>query len=100
MTVEHDMSLESVRGEISQIDEELLRLIARRMELASKVLEEKRKLGLPISNDRQNDLVLKRAMERATELNVDPAGVKEIFSLLIRMSIDRQHEMAGEGNLP
>ena len=94
------MSLESVRGEISQIDEELLRLMARRMELASHVLEEKRKRDMPISDDRQNDLVLKRAMERATELNVDPAGVKEIFSILIRMSIDRQLEMAGEGNLP
>jgi chorismate mutase len=94
------MTLETVRNEISRIDEELLRLMARRMEQASRVLEEKRKLGLPISDDRQNELVLKRAMERATELNIDPAGVKEIFSILIRMSIDRQHEMAGEGNLP
>ncbi len=94
------MTLETVRNEISQIDEELLRLMARRMELASRVLEEKRKRDMPISDDRQNELVLKRAMERATELNVDPAGVKEIFSILIRMSIDRQHEMAGEGNLP
>jgi chorismate mutase len=94
------MTLETVRKEIAQIDEELLRLMARRMELASRVLEEKRKRDMPISDDRQNELVLKRAMERATELNVDPAGVKEIFSILIRMSIDRQHEMAGEGNLP
>ena len=94
------MTLETVRNEIAQIDEDMLRLMARRMELASRVLEEKRKRGLPISDDRQNGLVLQRAMERATELNVDPAGVKEIFSILIRMSIDRQHEMAGEGNLP
>jgi chorismate mutase len=94
------MTLETVRNEIAQIDEDMLRLMARRMELASRVLEEKRKRGLPISDDRQNGLVLQRAMERATELNVDPAGVKEIFSVLIRMSIDRQHEMAGEGNLP
>ena len=94
------MTLETVRNEIAQIDEDMLRLMARRMELASRVLEEKRKRGLPISDDRQNGLVLQRAMERATELNVDPAGVKEIFSILIRMSIERQHEMAGEGNLP
>jgi chorismate mutase len=94
------MTLEDVRKEISEIDEEMLRLIARRMELAGRVLEEKRKTGMPISDDRQNRLVLKRAMERATELNVDTAWVKEIFSILIRMSIDRQHEMAGEGNLP
>ncbi len=94
------MTLEQVREEISQVDDEMIRLLARRMELASRVLEEKRKLGMPINDDRQNEMVLKRAMERATELNIDPAGVKEIFSILIRMSIDRQHEMAGEGNLP
>jgi chorismate mutase len=94
------MTLETVRSEISQIDEELLLLMARRMELAGRILEEKRKLGLQISDSRQNELVVKRAMERATELNIDPAGVKEIFSILIRMSIDRQREMAGEGNLP
>jgi len=94
------MTLETVRNEIAQIDEDLLRLMARRMELASRVLEEKRKRGLPISDDRQNGLVLQRAMERGTELNVDPAGIREIFSILIRMSIERQHEMAGEGNLP
>jgi chorismate mutase len=94
------MSLDKVREEISEIDDELLRLMARRMELAGEVLIEKRKHGMPISDDRQNELVLKRAMGRATELNVDPAGVKEIFTILIRMSIDRQREMAGEGNLP
>lgn len=94
------MTLEKVREEISRVDDEMVRLLARRMELAGLVLEEKRKLHMPISDDRQNELVLKRAMERATELNIDPAGVKEIFTILIRMSIDRQHEMAGEGKLP
>ena len=94
------MTLEKVREEISEVDDEILQLMARRMELAGLILEEKRKQGLQINDDRQNELVLKRAMDRATELNVDPAGVKEIFSVLIRMSIDRQHEMAGEGNLP
>ncbi len=94
------IALEQVRKEISEIDDEMIRLLARRMELAGRVLEEKRKLGMPISDDRQNDLVLKRAMDRATELNIDPAGVKEIFTILIRMSIDRQREMAGKGRLP
>jgi chorismate mutase len=94
------MTVEKVREEISRVDEDILLLLARRMELASLILEEKRKRSMPINDERQNELVLKRAMERAIELNVDPAAVKEVFSILIRMSIDRQHEMAGEGNLP
>lgn len=94
------MSLEHIRMDIARVDDDILRLLARRMELAELVLEEKKKLSLPINDDRQNALVLKRAMERAMELNVDTAAVRQIFQTLIQMSIDRQHEMAGEGNLP
>ena len=94
------MSLDKIRGEIASVDYEILSLLARRMELAEAVIEEKKKHGLQINDDRQNEVVVKRAMERATELNIDTAAVKELFSLLIRMSIDRQHELAGEGNLP
>ncbi|WP_424358649.1 chorismate mutase [Methanocella sp. MCL-LM] len=93
------MSLEHIRMDIARVDDDIIRLLARRMELAELVLEEKKRLGLPINDDRQNALVLKRAMEKATELNIDTAAVREIFSILIRMSIDRQHEMSGEGNL-
>lgn len=94
------MSLVTIREEIAKIDDEVLKLIARRMEMAELVLEEKKKLNLPINDDRQNELVLKRAMDRAVELNVDIAAVREIFATLIRMNIERQHEMAGEGHLP
>ena len=93
------MSLEHIRMDIARVDDDIIRLLARRMELAGLVLEEKKRLDLPINDDRQNALVLKRAMEKATELNVDTAAVREVFSILIRMSIDRQHEMSGEGNL-
>lgn len=94
------MSLVTIREEIAKIDDEILKLMARRMEMAELVLDEKKKLNMPINDDRQNELVLKRAMDRATELNVDTAAVREIFSTLIRMNIERQHEMAGEGLLP
>jgi len=94
------MSLEHIRNDIARVDDDILRLLARRMELAELVLGEKKKLGMQINDDRQNEIVIKRAMERAVELNVDTAAVKELFTLLIRMSIERQHEMAGEGNLP
>lgn len=93
------MTLEHIRMDIARVDDDIIRLLARRMELAELVLEEKKRLGLPINDDRQNALVLKRAMEKATELNIDTAAVREIFTILIRMSIDRQHEMSGEGNL-
>ncbi len=94
------MSIEEVRDEVKNVDLEILRLLAKRMDLAARILEEKRKLGMGINDDRQNGLVLKRAMEMALELNMDPAAVKELFKIMIEMSISRQRELSGEGKLP
>jgi chorismate mutase len=94
------MSIEEVRNEVKKVDLEILRLLAKRMDLVSLILEEKKKQGLAINDDRQNELVLKRAMEKALELNLDTAAVKELFQIVIDMSISRQHELSGEGKLP
>jgi len=94
------MSMEEVRSEVKKVDLEILKLLARRMELVSQILEEKKKLGLSINDERQNELVLKRAMDKATELGLDTAAVKSLFQTIIDMSINRQHELSGEGKLP
>ncbi len=94
------MSLEDVRNEVKDVDLEILRLLAKRMKLAGEILEIKKKQGLAINDDKQNELVVKRAMEKALELGLDTAAVKELFRLIIEMSISRQHELSGEGKLP
>ncbi len=94
------MSLEDVREEVRKVDLEILRLLAKRMQLAGQIVEIKKKQGIAINDDRQNELVMKRAMEKALELGLDTAAVKELFRLMIDMSISRQHELSGEGRLP
>jgi chorismate mutase len=94
------MSMEEIRTEVKNVDLEILMLLARRMEIVSDILVEKKKQGLAINDDRQNELVIKRSMEKATELNLDPNAVREIFQIIIDMSISRQHELSGEGKLP
>jgi chorismate mutase len=39
-------------------------------------------------------------MEKALELGLDTGAVKELFKIMINMSISRQHELSGEGKLP
>ncbi|MCQ1535831.1 chorismate mutase [Methanosarcina sp. KYL-1] len=92
--------LEAVRKEIEVIDREILALINRRVNLAEKVLESKRINGTSINDRKQNEVVLNRAVNAATELNLDLGSVKAIFEILIRMSIERQKELSGKGNLP
>ena len=43
---------------------------------------------------------MKRALDNATELGLDAGAIKEIFATLIRMSLEKQHELLGENNLP
>ena len=92
--------LEEVRNEISEIDGEIVSLIARRTKLAEKVLESKKEMDKAINDETQNQAVIGRATNAATELNLDTGAVKQIFEILIKMNIERQHELRGEGNLP
>ncbi len=92
--------LEAVRNEIKEIDVEILALIGKRVNLAEKVLESKRINGTSINDHKQNEMVIKRALNAATELNLDVGSVKAIFEILIRMSIERQNELSGRGSLP
>ena len=92
--------LEAVRKEIEKIDREILFLIDRRVNLAEKVLESKRINGTSINDRKQNEVVISRALNAATELNLDVGSIKEIIEILIRMSIERQNELSGKGSLP
>ncbi|WP_135611558.1 chorismate mutase [Methanococcoides sp. AM1] len=93
-------AIDEVRSKIERIDNEIIKLIAERTDLADDVLESKRKEHRAINDNTQNHVVLDRAANIATEKNLDSGAVKEIFEILIRMSIARQHELSGEGNLP
>ncbi|MGZ4901711.1 MAG: chorismate mutase [Halobacteriota archaeon] len=93
--------IEKVRADIAELDLQIVDLIAKRTGLASLVLQAKRADGfVKIEDERQNEKVLSRAVDSATERNIDAGSVKRIFEILIAMNVDIQHELSGEGNLP
>jgi chorismate mutase len=96
----HDMSLDTVRREISRVDTEIIRLIAERQQLAGKVARIKIAEGLPVHDQDRTTHVLESAFEQAVESRIDPVAVQKIFEMLIAMSEDRQRECSGDGNLP
>lgn len=89
------MNLQEERSEIERIDEQIIELIDRRMEISRKIYEAKRELCLPISDPERERLVLSRATDLATELNLDSGAIKSIFETLIRMSVNKQQELQG-----
>jgi chorismate mutase len=94
------MTLAKVRREISKTDAGIIRLIARRQELAEEVARIKIHAGLPIHDEHRTAEVLEAVFTQAAESRIDPVAVQEIFRILIAMSEDRQREFSGEGNLP
>ncbi|HPJ30454.1 MAG TPA: chorismate mutase [Methanothrix sp.] len=94
------MSLEDLRADVQKVDQELIRLIDERVRLAEEIFEVKRALGIGIEDKNQEKLVMKRALDSATELGLDAGAIKEVFTTLIRMSLEKQHELLGENNLP
>ena len=94
------MSLEDLRADVERVDQEIIRLIDKRVRLAEDIFEAKRALGAGIEDKNQEILVMKRALDMATELGLDPGAIKEIFATLIRMSLEKQHELLGDNNLP
>jgi chorismate mutase len=89
------MGLAEHRREIEEIDSEIIHLIARRLQEAKKVFIAKRAAGLEISDPEQETLVFRRAMDSATELGLDAGAVRDIFEILIAMSLEKQKELAG-----
>jgi chorismate mutase len=96
----HDMSLDTVRAEISRVDTGIIQLIAERQKLAGKIAQIKVKKSLPIHDEDRVAGVLEAVFEQAVESRIDPVSVQKIFEILIAMSEDRQRECSGDGNLP
>ena len=76
-------AIENLRGQIDEIDGELLRLVSRRAQIAIKIAAWKRPAGLPsYSPDRERE-VLSLAC-RANAGPLDNLAVKRLFRAIIR----------------
>lgn len=89
------MTLQELRGEIEAVDQEIIRLIKTRMDISSRIAEEKAKAGLPTRDPERVSVVLTEAKSRAVSAGMDPEPVRDIFSILIRMSEDLQDKKRG-----
>lgn len=75
--------LERLRREISAVDEELVRLLGRRLELASEIGRLKAERGLPVLDPGREARVVRRAAELARRQGVDPELVRDVVWRII-----------------
>lgn len=85
-----DFLLQELRTQIDNIDDELLKLLARRSEISSKIGVIKKENNLTVLQlDRWNS-ILSNHIERGKKLGLKEELVKEIYELIHKDSIDRQ----------
>lgn len=75
--------LEEAREDIDEIDARMAELFVRRMEASSRVLEYKRKNGLPIFDPEREGAVIERGLER-----VSNSALKEHYRSFIVAVMD------------
>ncbi len=84
------MSMDKFRKQIDEIDEEILTLIAKRMQKAKKIGEIKRTKGLKIKDNEREREVIEKWKRKAKELNLSKEFVEKIVKEIIRESRDVQ----------
>ena len=75
-----------LRAEIERVDRDLIRLIARRGELARQVGAVKRAAGLPALDPGREAAVIRRVGEAAREEGAPEEDVRDLFRHIIGMS--------------
>jgi chorismate mutase / prephenate dehydrogenase len=92
------MTLEEVRARLTELDRQLIELVAERQQLSKKVAEAKRAANIPTRDFKREREVLLRARETASALGVSPALAESILRMLIRGSLttqEREQVVAG-----
>ncbi len=76
------MSLENLRQEIDRVDKEIISLLNKRALFSLQILQEKKKLNLPIYNQQREEQVLQNVMEE-NKGPLPDEQIKSIFHVII-----------------
>ncbi len=83
--------IDLLRKEIDLVDEELVRLFERRLELVDRIGREKKALGLPVKNGERERVVIDRARGLCKEENKD--DLERFIKGVISLCTDRQENL-------
>ncbi len=85
--------LEKMRQDVRQIDRDIIRLIARRLELTRNIGKIKKESGLPLLNYQVEKAVIENARALADDLQLSRDFVKAVTQLLINESRTQQERL-------
>ena len=86
------MSLDELRSELSEIDRQIIDLIAERQRVVSAIGKDKLSSGRATRDYEREKAVLSTVRERAAGQNVNPDLAEDVMTLLIRSSLTSQEQ--------
>lgn len=89
-------SLARLRAELDAADDELLRVLARRAEVVSRIAEAKALAGLPVLDRAREEAHLAARCARGAELGLDAGLVRDVVSRVVRASREAQRVARAE----
>ena len=92
--VEHDLA--ELRGEIDDIDSEILQLIARRMEVSARIGAYKKRNNVTVVQMDRWKKILSDHMAAGEDLGLSPELIAEVFEAIHQASIRRQSQIMDE----
>lgn len=87
---ENELILHNLRKEIDEIDDELLNLIAKRMNISEQIGEFKKQNKVAVLQMGRWKQILEHHINKGVSLGLNDESVKEIFEIIHKDSIDRQ----------
>lgn len=84
------MNIELLRKEIDEINQKILKLLAKRCEISNEIAKYKVKMNLPILDENREKFILDNISKHSETLGMNPKIVKTIFVDIINLSKDVQ----------
>ena len=88
--------LAALRSQIMQLDDEIIRLIGQRRDLAIEIGRVKQILGIPVLDPAHEAQVVRRAAEIARKRGVDPELAREVIRRIISAARQAQSSPSPE----
>lgn len=93
--VTSELDIDSLRGEIDRLDEQILELVSRRISLVRAIGEYKRARGLPVYDAERERAVIQR-LTQAAPSGVEPQVVRRVFERIIDESRGIEQHWVGQ----
>ncbi len=88
--------LETLRQQITQLDSQLLELLAQRQKCTNQVAETKIRNHIPVRDQKREEQLLVRLIKQGQEAGLDPHFVTQLFHVIIEDSVLNQQALLAQ----